>query len=101
MPIICIQMYSSRLHVLLIVSRHLCLILLQRVKSYLFFLDGNVLQEKVQSIMYLRNSSSGGKSVDSPALAVTCPTGFSAACQDGESCPCMLSKGSNGLIIGL
>ncbi|XP_078239262.1 lysosomal-trafficking regulator isoform X4 [Pogona vitticeps] len=46
-------------------------------------IDGNIFQEKVQSIMYLRNSSSGGKSVDSPALAVTCPTGFSATCQDG------------------
>ena len=57
----------------------------------LFFLDGNIFQEKVQSIMYLRNSSSGGKSVDSPALAVTCPTGFSAACQDGKSCLCILS----------
>ncbi|KAJ7342276.1 hypothetical protein JRQ81_009999 [Phrynocephalus forsythii] len=47
-------------------------------------IDGNVFQEKVQSIVYLRNSSSGGRSVDSPALAITCPTGFSASCRDGR-----------------
>ncbi|XP_077781904.1 lysosomal-trafficking regulator isoform X3 [Podarcis muralis] len=45
-------------------------------------IDGNIFQEKVQSIMYLRNSSSGGKSIDSPALAITSPTGFSAVCQE-------------------
>ncbi|XP_061480531.1 lysosomal-trafficking regulator isoform X2 [Rhineura floridana] len=45
-------------------------------------IDGNIFQEKVQSILYLRNSSSGGKSIDSPALAITNPTGFSAVCQE-------------------
>nr|XP_056708316.1 lysosomal-trafficking regulator isoform X1 [Euleptes europaea] len=47
-------------------------------------IDGKIFQEKVQSIMYLRNSSSGGKSIDSPTLAITSPTGFSAAPQDGN-----------------
>ncbi|XP_060099186.1 lysosomal-trafficking regulator [Heteronotia binoei] len=47
-------------------------------------IDGKIFQEKVQSIMYLRNSSSGGKSVDSPTLAITSPTGFSAAPQEGN-----------------
>ncbi|XP_044275947.1 lysosomal-trafficking regulator isoform X2 [Varanus komodoensis] len=48
-------------------------------------IDGNIFQEKVQSIMYLRNSSSGGKSIDSPALAITSPTGFSAAHEEGNN----------------
>ncbi|XP_062980418.1 lysosomal-trafficking regulator [Elgaria multicarinata webbii] len=47
-------------------------------------IDGNIFQEKVQSIMYLRNSSSGGKSIDSPTLAITSPTGFSAGHQEGN-----------------
>ncbi|XP_048341727.1 LOW QUALITY PROTEIN: lysosomal-trafficking regulator [Sphaerodactylus townsendi] len=47
-------------------------------------IDGKIFQEKIQSIMYLRNSSSGGKSVDSPTLAITSPTGFSAAPQEGN-----------------
>ncbi|KAJ6664668.1 hypothetical protein lerEdw1_006241 [Lerista edwardsae] len=47
-------------------------------------IDGKFFQEKVQSIMYLRNSSSGGKSVDSPALTITSPTGFSSAHQEGH-----------------
>ncbi|XP_053155888.1 lysosomal-trafficking regulator isoform X2 [Hemicordylus capensis] len=47
-------------------------------------IDGKIFQEKVQSIMYLRNSSSGGKSIDSPALAVTSPTGFSAVHEEGN-----------------
>ncbi|NWZ19120.1 LYST regulator, partial [Asarcornis scutulata] len=41
-------------------------------------IDGKIFQEKVESLMYLRNSSSGGKSVDSSALVVTTPTGFAA-----------------------
>ncbi|KAL7987549.1 hypothetical protein Chor_006468, partial [Crotalus horridus] len=43
-------------------------------------IDGNIFQEKVQSIMYMRNSSSGGKSVDSPVLAR-----FSAVQQGNDS----------------
>uniref|UniRef100_A0A8C6VCC8 Lysosomal trafficking regulator n=1 Tax=Naja naja TaxID=35670 RepID=A0A8C6VCC8_NAJNA len=41
-------------------------------------IDGNIFQEKVQSIMFMRNSSSGGKSVDSPVLAMMSPVRFSA-----------------------
>uniref|UniRef100_A0A8C3CE43 Lysosomal trafficking regulator n=1 Tax=Cairina moschata TaxID=8855 RepID=A0A8C3CE43_CAIMO len=41
-------------------------------------IDGKIFQEKVESLMYLRNSSSGGKSVDSSAFVVTTPTGFAA-----------------------
>lgn len=58
--------------------------LLLTSKPCSFFLDGKIFQEKVQSIMYLRNSSSGGKSIDSPTLAITSPTGFSAAPQEGK-----------------
>ncbi|XP_054831083.1 lysosomal-trafficking regulator [Eublepharis macularius] len=47
-------------------------------------IDGKIFQEKVQSIMYLRNSSSGGKSIDSPTLAITSPAEFSAAPQEGN-----------------
>uniref|UniRef100_A0A8D0HE81 Lysosomal-trafficking regulator n=1 Tax=Sphenodon punctatus TaxID=8508 RepID=A0A8D0HE81_SPHPU len=38
-------------------------------------LDGKIFQEKVQSIMYLRNSSSGGKSMNSPVFSIASPTG--------------------------
>uniref|UniRef100_A0A8C4YN84 Lysosomal-trafficking regulator n=1 Tax=Gopherus evgoodei TaxID=1825980 RepID=A0A8C4YN84_9SAUR len=41
-------------------------------------IDGKIFQEKVQSIKYLRNSSIGGKSVDSPSLT-TSPAGFTAS----------------------
>ncbi|KAM6405233.1 lysosomal-trafficking regulator isoform 2-T2 [Pluvialis apricaria] len=41
-------------------------------------IDGKIFQEKVESLMYLRNSSSGGKSIDSSAFVVTTPTGFTA-----------------------
>lgn len=64
-----------------------------------FFLDGKFFQEKVQTIMYLRNSSSGGKSIDSPALAVTSPTGFSPSQQEGESSVCMLYVLNNSLAL--
>ncbi|XP_026525210.1 lysosomal-trafficking regulator isoform X2 [Notechis scutatus] len=53
-------------------------------------IDGNIFQEKVQSIMYMRNSSSGGKSIDSPALAMMSPVRFSAVQQGNDS-----SKASN------
>ncbi|XP_054051606.1 lysosomal-trafficking regulator isoform X2 [Rissa tridactyla] len=41
-------------------------------------IDGKIFQEKVESLMYLRNSSSGGKSIDSSAFVITTPTGFTA-----------------------
>uniref|UniRef100_A0A672U8V4 Lysosomal trafficking regulator n=1 Tax=Strigops habroptila TaxID=2489341 RepID=A0A672U8V4_STRHB len=41
-------------------------------------IDGKIFQEKVESLRYLRNSSSGGKSVDSSAFLITTPTGFTA-----------------------
>ncbi|NWX18378.1 LYST regulator, partial [Aegotheles bennettii] len=40
-------------------------------------IDGKIFQEKVESLMYLRNSSSGGKS-ESSAFVITTPTGFTA-----------------------
>ncbi|KAH0622506.1 hypothetical protein JD844_024875 [Phrynosoma platyrhinos] len=48
-------------------------------------IDGNIFQEKVQSIMYLKNSSNGGKSIDSPVLVIRSPDGASAAQQEGNS----------------
>ncbi|XP_070590091.1 lysosomal-trafficking regulator isoform X2 [Erythrolamprus reginae] len=47
-------------------------------------IDGNIFQEKVQSIMYMRNSSSGGKSLDSPGLAMMSPARFSAVPQGND-----------------
>ncbi|XP_040407052.1 lysosomal-trafficking regulator [Cygnus olor] len=47
-------------------------------------IDGQIFQEKVESLMYLRNSSSGGKSVDSSAFVVTTPTGFAALPLEGN-----------------
>uniref|UniRef100_A0A8C5F1V9 Lysosomal-trafficking regulator n=1 Tax=Gopherus evgoodei TaxID=1825980 RepID=A0A8C5F1V9_9SAUR len=47
-------------------------------------IDGKIFQEKVQSIKYLRNSSIGGKSVDSPSLT-TSPAGFTASPLGGNS----------------
>ncbi|NXV70828.1 LYST regulator, partial [Atlantisia rogersi] len=41
-------------------------------------IDGKIFQEKVESLMYLRNSSSGGKSIESSAFVITTPTGFAA-----------------------
>ncbi|XP_055569490.1 lysosomal-trafficking regulator isoform X2 [Falco cherrug] len=41
-------------------------------------IDGKIFQEKVESLKYLRNSSSGGKSIDSSAFVITTPTGFTA-----------------------
>ncbi|KAM6086319.1 lysosomal-trafficking regulator isoform 6-T6 [Theristicus caerulescens] len=41
-------------------------------------IDGKIFQEKVESLVYLRNSSSGGKSIDSSAFVITTPTGFTA-----------------------
>ncbi|EMP27274.1 Lysosomal-trafficking regulator [Chelonia mydas] len=42
-------------------------------------IDGKIFQEKVQSIKYLRNSSIGGKSIDSPTHLTTSPAGFTAS----------------------
>uniref|UniRef100_A0A8C8SEP2 Lysosomal-trafficking regulator n=1 Tax=Pelusios castaneus TaxID=367368 RepID=A0A8C8SEP2_9SAUR len=42
-------------------------------------IDGKIFQEKVQSIKYLRDSSCGAKSVDSPTFLVTSPSGFIAS----------------------
>ncbi|NXP45524.1 LYST regulator, partial [Heliornis fulica] len=41
-------------------------------------IDGKIFQAKVESLMYLRNSSSGGKSTESSAFVITTPTGFAA-----------------------
>ncbi|NXX39556.1 LYST regulator, partial [Tricholaema leucomelas] len=52
-------------------------------------IDGKIFQEKVESLKYLRNSSSGGKSVDSSAFVITTPTGFTALPLEGN-----ISKGA-------
>ncbi|XP_010132302.1 PREDICTED: lysosomal-trafficking regulator [Buceros rhinoceros silvestris] len=48
-------------------------------------IDGKIFQEKVESLKYLRNSSSGGKSIDSSAFVITTPTGFSALPLEGNT----------------
>ncbi|KAM9383537.1 lysosomal-trafficking regulator [Phaethornis superciliosus] len=48
-------------------------------------IDGKIFQEKVESLMYLRNSSTGGKSVDSSAFVITTPTGFMASPLGGST----------------
>uniref|UniRef100_A0A5F8GZ26 Lysosomal trafficking regulator n=1 Tax=Monodelphis domestica TaxID=13616 RepID=A0A5F8GZ26_MONDO len=48
-------------------------------------IDGKIFQEKVQSIMYLRHSSSGGKSIASPGFKVISPSGFAASFSEGSS----------------
>ncbi|OXB55541.1 hypothetical protein ASZ78_002654 [Callipepla squamata] len=48
-------------------------------------IDGKIFQEKVESLMYLRNSSSGGKSIDGSAFVVTTPTGFEALPLEGDT----------------
>lgn len=48
----------------------------------LFLLDGKLYQEKVQSIMYLRHSSSGGKSTSSSVVSLS-PTVFTDAPHEG------------------
>ncbi|KAJ7416509.1 hypothetical protein BTVI_35331 [Pitangus sulphuratus] len=47
--------------------------------------DGKIFQEKVESLRYLRNSSSGGKSVDNSAFVITSPTGFTALPLEGNT----------------
>ncbi|NXI45336.1 LYST regulator, partial [Galbula dea] len=48
-------------------------------------IDGKIFQEKVESLRYLRNSSSGGKSIDSSAFVITTPTGFTASPLGGSA----------------
>ncbi|XP_055459893.1 lysosomal-trafficking regulator [Psammomys obesus] len=48
-------------------------------------IDGKIFQEKVQSIMYLRHSSSGGQSFPSPGLLVISPSAFTASPPEGTS----------------
>ncbi|XP_047617651.1 lysosomal-trafficking regulator isoform X6 [Phacochoerus africanus] len=48
-------------------------------------IDGKIFQEKVQSIMYLRDSSSGGKFVASPGFMVISPSGFTASLPAGNT----------------
>nr|XP_012593737.1 lysosomal-trafficking regulator isoform X3 [Microcebus murinus] len=48
-------------------------------------IDGKIFQEKVQSIMYLRHSSSGGRSLTSPGFMVISPSGFTASPHEGNN----------------
>nr|XP_002717388.2 lysosomal-trafficking regulator isoform X3 [Oryctolagus cuniculus] len=48
-------------------------------------IDGKIFQEKVQSIMYLRHSSSGGKPLISPGFMIISPSGFTASPPEGNS----------------
>ncbi|XP_029426239.1 lysosomal-trafficking regulator isoform X3 [Nannospalax galili] len=48
-------------------------------------IDGKILQEKVQSIIYLRYSSSGGRSLPSPEFMVVSPSDFTASPPEGTS----------------
>ncbi|KAK2086013.1 hypothetical protein P7K49_035438 [Saguinus oedipus] len=48
-------------------------------------IDDKIFQEKVQSIMYLRHSSSGGRSLMSPGFMVISPSGFTASPYEGEN----------------
>nr|XP_045006323.1 lysosomal-trafficking regulator isoform X2 [Jaculus jaculus] len=48
-------------------------------------IDGKIFQEKVQLIMYLRHSSSGGRSLPSPGFMVISPSGFAASPSEGNS----------------
>uniref|UniRef100_A0A3Q4HV96 Lysosomal trafficking regulator n=1 Tax=Neolamprologus brichardi TaxID=32507 RepID=A0A3Q4HV96_NEOBR len=49
-------------------------------------IDGKLYQEKVQSIMYLRHSNSGGKSASSSVVSLS-PTAFADAPHDGTAAP--------------
>ncbi|XP_048656352.1 lysosomal-trafficking regulator isoform X3 [Marmota marmota marmota] len=48
-------------------------------------IDGKIFQEKMQSIMYLRHSNSGGRSLASPGFVVISPSGFTASPPEGDS----------------
>ncbi|CAH6809584.1 Lyst [Phodopus roborovskii] len=59
-----------------------------RVNPYILHLtvgNGKIFQEKVQSIMYLRHSSSGGQSFPSPGFLVISPAAFTASPSEGTS----------------
>lgn len=51
---------------------------------FLFLSDGKLYQEKVQSIMYLRHSGSGGKSTSSSVMSLS-PTVFTEAQHEGAN----------------
>uniref|UniRef100_A0A4X2K7I2 Lysosomal-trafficking regulator n=1 Tax=Vombatus ursinus TaxID=29139 RepID=A0A4X2K7I2_VOMUR len=55
-------------------------------------IDGKIFQEKVQSIMYLRHSSSGGKNIASPGFTVISPSGFTASLSEGSSTPSIIPQ---------
>ncbi|XP_031822802.1 lysosomal-trafficking regulator isoform X3 [Sarcophilus harrisii] len=55
-------------------------------------IDGKIFQEKVQSIMYLRHSSSGGKSITSPGFMIISPSGFTASVSEGSSPPSIIPQ---------
>ncbi|XP_061847014.1 lysosomal-trafficking regulator isoform X2 [Colius striatus] len=48
-------------------------------------IDDKIFQEKVESLRYLRNSSSGGKAVDSSAFVLTTPAGFTTSPVEGNA----------------
>ncbi|XP_021035694.1 lysosomal-trafficking regulator isoform X3 [Mus caroli] len=48
-------------------------------------IDGKIFQEKVQSLVYLRHSSSGGQAFPSPGFLVISPSAFTAAPPEGTS----------------
>ncbi|XP_053461184.1 lysosomal-trafficking regulator isoform X1 [Nycticebus coucang] len=49
-------------------------------------IDGKIFQEKVQSIIYLRHSGSGGRPLTSPGFMVISPSGFTASPPEGNNC---------------
>lgn len=55
-------------------------------------IDGKIFQEKVQSIMYLRHSSSGSKSVPSPGFMTISPSGFTASPHEGNNSSSSISQ---------
>lgn len=50
----------------------------------LYVSDGKLYQEKVQTIMHLRHSNSGGKSTSSSVVSLS-PTVFTDVSHDGNS----------------
>ncbi|XP_048223955.1 lysosomal-trafficking regulator [Perognathus longimembris pacificus] len=55
-------------------------------------IDGKVFQEKVQSIMYLRHSSSAGRSQASPGFLVISPSGFTASPSEGNNASSIIPR---------
>ncbi|XP_013360148.1 PREDICTED: lysosomal-trafficking regulator isoform X3 [Chinchilla lanigera] len=56
-------------------------------------IDGKIFQEKVQSIMYLRHSSSGERSLTSPGFMVISPSGFTASPPEGNNFSSIIPPG--------